>query len=384
VRSLYERVLAAPEDATGWRELAEGFARSGRVGRAVACLDALEATESAPAAHPGDRELRRAAGRIGVEQRKTLFAALAEPDDHHVSVVVVGEPGVPATERTLASLSAVASSAGACRVIVSSDRSEGLARARGRYVAHVDAGDELWADHLPVLADHLDHTGRAMTYSRGLRPASGGAFATDGAPVLPRQAAHDEFVPSSCVLHRRRDLLRTGGFDPALGRGQAWHLWRRFVERLGSDSVPVLSALVCCDDVSPERRFDLLLVRRGAMARARRWHRKARRQIARGDARLATHDLTRAWNLGLEVAPFVSGVAAVAQRSPRLAADLVALGAGEVEPCLRGRFQRIARGAEARRQLAIRTHRQALRTRYREADRRGRDQARRLGWCDAD
>jgi len=61
----------------------------------------------------------------------------------------------------------------------------------------------------------------------------------------------------------------------------------------------------------------------------------------------------------------------------------VALGGAEVEPHLRGVYRRIARGAEARRTLALRTHRHALRTLYGEAEARGRERARRLGWHEA-
>jgi len=380
VRSLYQQVLAQPGEVGAWRRLAESFGSQGRAGRAVACLDALKAAHPDTPETEDDRALRRRAAREAVERRRDLFASLTLPDDQRVSVLVVGAPGETATEQTLASLGE--QTLGGLDVHVVPDRSEGLHLATGRYVAHLDAGDELWPDHLATLADHLDRTGRAMTFSRALRPGRDRPRATAGAPVLPREANRSEFVPSAAVLHRRRALLDVGGFEPHLGRGQAWHLWNRFVDRLRADAVPVLSARVGGDDASPQRRFDLLLVKLGNRARARRRHRKAHEHLDRGDVRLATQDLGRAWNLGLSPKEYVPGIARVAEHSRSLAADLVALGGGEVEPHVRGVFQRIARGAEARRTLALRTHRHALRTLYHEEEQRGLGRARAFGWRD--
>jgi hypothetical protein len=219
-----------------------------------------------------------------------------------------------------------------------------------------------------------------MTFSRALRPGPRHPHATEGAPVLPRQASRDEFAPSAAVLHRRRALVDVGGFEPHLGRGQAWDLWSRFVGRLRADAVPVLSARVGGDDAAPERRFDLLLVKLGHRARAHRCRAQGRRHLARGDVRLAAQAFGRAWNLGLPVEAYVPAIAAVAEHARSLAADLVALGGAEVEPHVRGPFQRIARGAEARRRMALRTHRHALRTLYRDAEARGLERARRFGW----
>lgn len=378
MRSLYQQVLSQPGEPGGWLRLAERFESQGRAGRAVACLDALEA--SSPRDGEARRDLRRRASREAVERRRDLFASLTRPDEHRVSVIVVGEPGEEATERTLATLDEQTVGADALDVHVVPGRSEGLQLAGGRYVAHLEAGDELWPDHLAVLADHLDRTGRAMTFSRALQPGPNRPRATDGSPVLPRQANRSEFVPSGAVLHRRRALLEIGGFAPHLGRGQTWDLWSRFVDRLRADAVPVLSARVGGDDVSPERRFDLLLVKLGNQARARRSQRKARQHLARGDARLAAQAFGRAWNLGMSVEAYVPAIASVAEYSRSLAADLVALGGGEVEPHVRGAYRRIARGAEARRKLALRTHRHALSTLYRDAEARGRERARRFGW----
>lgn len=384
--SLYEQVLAEPGDARAWRRLAERFERRGRAGRAVACLDALEAVDpgDADADGSGDahRDLRRQAAREAVERRRDLLASLVAPDEPKVSVLVVGEPGGDATERTLESLRAQTLGREALDVHVVPERSAGLPLAVGRHVAHLDAGDELWPDHLAVLSSHLDRTGRAMTFSRALQPGPRRPHATDGSPVLPRQASRSEFVPSAAVLHRRRALLDVGGFEPHLGRGQSWDLWSRFVDRLRADAVPVLSARVGGDDAAPERRFDLLLVRLGNLARAQRQRAKARRHLARGDVRLAAQAFGRAWNLGLAVEDYVPAIAAVSEHSRSLAADLVALGGGEVEPHVRGAYRRIARGAEARRTLALRTHRHALRTLYREAEARGCERARRFGWQD--
>lgn len=365
-----------------WRELVSAFTRAGRVSRAAACLDALEAADPA-AVGPDATALRRAAGRQAVARRTALLRALGAAETGRVSVLVIGSAGAEDTRRTLASLADQTTDSDPCEVIVCPDRSEGLERATGRYLACIEAGDELWPDHLSLLADHLDRTGRAMTFSRALRPGTPHPFLTEGSPVLPRQAATHEFAPASCVLVRRRDLQRTGGFDPALGRGQSWHLLRRFVEALSADAVPVPSVRVAADDLSTERRFDLLLVKRGTLARARRWHRKARRHLSRGDVRLAAQDLGRAWNLGLEVEPYLTGIAGVAAHSRGLAGNLVALGGAEVAPHLRGAFHKIARGAEARRLLALRMHRHALRTRYGEAEGRGLDRARRCGFEDS-
>jgi len=383
VQGLYPRVLSDPGDAAAWRALAAGFARAGQAGRSAACLDALEVADP-EAPPPADaRALRAQATREGVARRRDLFARLVAPDAIRVSAVVVGDPDAEPTRRTLAALGdQTVAGDGGLEIHLVADRCDGLRRATGRYVAHLEAGDEPWPDHLAVLSDHLDRTGRAMTFSRTLRPGPDAPHATNGTPVLPREARHAEFAPCAAVLHRRRALVEVGGFEPHLGRGQAWHLWSRFVDRLRADAVPVLTARVEADDAAPARRFDLLLVRLGSVARARRHHRRARAHLARGDASLAARALGQAWNLGLAAEAYVASAAAVAEHSRSLAADLVALGAGEVEPHVRGVFRRIARGAEARRTLARRTHRHALRTLYREAEARGRARARAFGWRD--
>jgi len=375
MREILERVLEAPEDAAAWRSALDACAHRGAAGRAAACLEALESVEPGAADEAEARALRRAAGREALERRRGLHAALARPDRCRVSVVVVGLAGDPRTARTLDALAAQTLGRDDTEWIVAPDRNAGLARAGGRYLAHLDAGDAPWPDHLAVLADHLDRTGLPLAFSRARRPDGSWAGAADGAPVLPREAARTEFAPTPCVLHRRRALLRTGCFEPALGYGQGWHLWRRFADRLAASPVPVPTMALAAEDASPERRFDRLLVRQSAAARAGRWHRRGRRALARGEVEMGALCLARAWNQGLDVERYAAGLAAVAGPAPVLAGELVALAAEEIGPFVRGPYARIARGARARRRLTRRAgHR--LVARYAEAARRGERRAR--------
>lgn len=376
VRELQQRVLSRPEDAEAWQGLAVRLAARDEPVRAAACLDALEVARPRERRNPAWRATREQARQRSTRSRSRLHTSLAAPDVCRVSVIVLGSEGEAGVEASLESLRSQSLDARECQWIVAQGRHEGLMQARGRYVAYLEGGAQLFPDHLAVLADHLDRVGLPLAYSRAVQ--RGGA-PSHRAPLLAREAAGCGLAPTPCVLHGRRALRTTGSFEPELGRAQDWHLWRRIMDRFAVDHVPIVSAEVPVEEDRLEHRFDALLVRLQWEARARRWQQRAHARLAQGDPGLASLFLARAWNLGLGVEPFVATLTAIAGRSRQRAGDLVDLAAGEVESFVRGPFRAIARGSQARRTLARHGHLRELRVRYAEAAARGLDRARRHG-----
>ena len=113
-----------------------------------------------------------------------------------------------------------------------------LQRAEGKYVAYLDAGDVFYRRHVERLAGALelsDRFGAAYgDHYRTYRRADGDAPGRVLSKVLADHARFDrlrlcrrDYIPQTCLLHRRDLLDRTGPCEESLAHLADWDLTRR-------------------------------------------------------------------------------------------------------------------------------------------------------------
>ncbi len=165
---------------------------------------------------------------------RAVRSALAQRDPAPLEVLVVDDGSRDAT-------SARAREAGADVLRldpnggVSAARNAGLARARGAWVAFLDADDAFLPGHLGELWRHRE--GHVLVAGGALELGSEGAVRRQGAlRAVEAASPADVMVPenlvvTSSVLVHRDTALACGGFDAGLRMAEDLDLWVRMIER---------------------------------------------------------------------------------------------------------------------------------------------------------
>ena len=130
------------------------------------------------------------------------------------------------------------------------NRNIALRDARGEYVAFAAHDDLLFPDHLRLLIDRLEATGREWIYSRPLWVSTDGAiipFATNLtiADELEYFLTVANTIPASCVVFRRACLDRYGYWPEQVPSAADWRHWIAIIEGGGRQNLAYLATPTC-------------------------------------------------------------------------------------------------------------------------------------------
>jgi hypothetical protein len=130
------------------------------------------------------------------------------------------------------------------------NRNIALRDARGEYVAFAAHDDLLFPDHLRLLIERLEATGREWIYSRPLWVSTDGTIV----PYATNLTIADELedfltvgntIPASCVLFRRACLDRDGYWPEHVPSAADWRHWIAIIEGGRRQNLAYLARPTC-------------------------------------------------------------------------------------------------------------------------------------------
>jgi glycosyltransferase involved in cell wall biosynthesis len=162
-------------------------------------------------------------------------------------------------------------------------RNEGMHRARGKYIALLDADDVWLPGKLRHQVDYLEkHPDVGMCCTRWslLQPDASGSYHIDITPAPESVHVDSRYtgwiycdllldcgVWTSTVMMRREFSQRIGGFDPALRRGQDYDFWLRAsrigaIDRLDAPLALYRQEIGAQGRKFPDTNWELMVIRR--------------------------------------------------------------------------------------------------------------------------
>ena len=120
-------------------------------------------------------------------------------------------------------------------------RNTAISRARGEFIAFLDADDEWLPEKISGSLEQLQQTGNRLVAHNGFIVENNNevyldiaarfrAVAENPFPAFYRRG----FISTSSVVTRRRDVLAVGGFDESLIVGQDFDLWLKLLSTPGT------------------------------------------------------------------------------------------------------------------------------------------------------
>ncbi len=130
------------------------------------------------------------------------------------------------------------------------NRNVALREARGEYVAFAAHDDLLVPDHLRLLIDRLDETGRDWAYSRPLWVSTDGTIVPFATNLTIADELHHfltvaNTIPASCVVYRRTCLDRYGYWPEDVPSAADWRHWIAIIEGGRRENIAYLATPTC-------------------------------------------------------------------------------------------------------------------------------------------